>query len=246
MIDQEQLSEFERNGHLTIAEVFDEETIRSALADVEAWSQEFLNSLPEDKRAWYLERNGSENSQLRKLDEPVFHRDIFQQMASSKRLVQIVEQLIGPGVNVFFSQVFCKPPEGGGPKPVHQDNYYFGPDNPEATLTVWCALDEATVENGCLFYGDGSHRGPIREHVAPDDQPFNLQIPDEKTGDYKMTPAPVPAGGVSIHHGNTWHQSSSNLSKHARRAVAMHYLRNDAELVRPALRYDPSVVVNVS
>jgi ectoine hydroxylase-related dioxygenase (phytanoyl-CoA dioxygenase family) len=167
-------------------------------------------------------------------------------MAQSQVLVAIVEQLIGSAVSVFFSQIFCKPPEFGGPKPVHQDNFYFGPEDPNATLTVWIALDDATVANGCLFYGDGSHRGPVHPHVAPPDEPFNLQIPTANMRNLKLTPAPVPAGGISIHHGNTWHQSSSNTSKRPRRAVAIHYLQNAASLVNPALEYDNSFRVRIT
>ena len=58
-------------------------------------------------------------------------------------LVALVEQLIGPGVSVYFSQIFFKPPEGGGPKPAHQDNFYFGPTDPEGMVTAWIALDDA-------------------------------------------------------------------------------------------------------
>ena len=101
-------------------------------------------------------------------------------------------------------------------------------------------------ENGCLFYADGSNRDVVCEHVAPADEPFNLQVAPQFIDRFQMTPAPVPAGGVSFHHGNTWHQSSSNTSQRARRAVAFHYLRNDATLVNPALPYDSSVVVRVS
>lgn len=246
MLTDQQLEQFQELGHVTVPEVFDRQTIASALSDMDVWSREFLDQMSDDQTQWYLEQADTTGTMLRKLDEPVFHRPTFRQMAQSRELVSIVEQLIGSGVSVFFSQVFCKPPEVGGPKPVHQDNFYFGPDNLDATLTVWIALDDATVKNGCLFYGDGSHRGPVYEHVAPPDEPFNLQIPTEKIDDFPMTAAPVPAGGISFHHGNTWHQSSSNTSSRPRRAVAMHYLHNDASLIDPALRYDPSVVVKIT
>lgn len=246
MLSDRQLQRFSELGHLTVPGVFDQDTVNSALADIERWSHEFLEQMTDGQRKWYLERADTTGTMLRKLDEPVFQRPVFRNMAHSSTLVTIVEQLIGSGVSIFFSQVFCKPPEVGGPKPVHQDNFYFGPDNPDATLTVWIALDEATTENGCLFYGDGSHRGEILAHVSPADEPFNLQIPTQKLGTYQMTPAPVPAGGVSFHHGNTWHQSGSNTSSRPRRAVAFHYLRNDASLVRPALEYDSSVVVKIT
>ena len=82
---------------------------------------------------------------LRKLDNPHAHRPAVQQSWSSDpRLVGRVESLLGPGVSVYFSQIFFKPPEGGGPKPAHQDNFYFGPTDIEGVATALIALDDAT------------------------------------------------------------------------------------------------------
>jgi len=245
MLSEQHLQTFREAGHVTVPGVLTADQIAAAGRDVETWSAEFLADLSEDRRRWYLENNGH-SSVLRKLDNPAFQRPFFRSLACEAKLVAMVERLIGPGVSVFFSQVFCKPPEVGGPKPVHQDNFYFGPDDPDATLTVWIALDDATVENGCLFYADGSNRGPVYAHEAPADEPFNLQVSAEHLSEYSMTSAEVPAGGISFHHGNTWHQSSANTSPRSRRAVVFHYLRNDAKLVTPALDYDLSVVVAAS
>lgn len=246
MLTAEQVAEFQQVGHLTVLDVFDEVSISSALKDIEQWSAEFLAQMDENQHRWYLEDAGKEQRQLRKLDNPAYHREPFQEMAKHPRLVAAVEQLIGEGVSVFFSQVFMKPPEGGGPKPVHQDNFYFGPDDLNATLTAWIALDHATVDNGCLYYGDGSHHEPVLDHFAPKNEPFNLQVPAVLMERFEMTPAPVPSGGVSFHHGNTLHQSSNNNSSRPRRAVAFHYLRNDATLVKPGLPYDSSLNVKIT
>ena len=45
------------------------------------------------------------------------------------------------------------------PKPAHQDNFYFGPTDIEGVVTAWIALDDATLENGCLYFGDGTNLG---------------------------------------------------------------------------------------
>ena len=152
--------------------------------------------------------------------------------------MEIVESIIGPGVSVFFSQIFFKAPEGGGPKPAHQDNFYFGPNDPEGVVTAWVALDDATLENGCLYFGDGTNRGPVYTHGAPADEPFNLQLPAAILQRQPMSPAPVTSGGVSFHHGNTFHQSAPNLSTRWRRACALHYVNAHTFFEHPALPYD--------
>ena len=147
------------------------------------------------------------------------------------------EGVIGQGVSVYFSQIFFKAPEGGGPKPPHQDNFYFGPRDPEAlsrrgsrlTTPPWrtaaCISAKARIARRSPAYragrravqpagAGGRHRG-----VADD-------------------AAPVPKGGVSFHHGGVLHQSGPNLSQRWRRACALHYVRNDNAFVyaRAALR----------
>jgi len=55
-----------------------------------------------------------------------------------------------------------------------------------------------------------------------------------------------PRGGVSFHHGTTFHQSGANLSPHWCRACALHSVRNDNPFVEPALECDHSIVMRVS
>lgn len=180
---------------------------------------------------------------LRKLDNPVYLRPAFRALAANETLLAMVAQLIGPDPQVFFSQIFFKAPGGGGPKPVHQDNFYFGPKDRESMVTAWIALDDADVANGCLFFGEGSNKGPVIPHIAPEGEPFNLLIPEHAASEFAMTPAPVPRGGVSFHHGNTLHQSADNQTSRPRRACAIHYGNGQTELVEPALTYDLAAVV---
>jgi phytanoyl-CoA hydroxylase len=245
-LSEEELACYRAAGHLTVADVLSVEETDAAIADAQAWGEEFVRGLSPEKRAWYLEQGVPAANTLRKLDNPVFHRPFFRQLAGHPRLLAFVEQLIGPGVSVYFSQIFFKPPEGGGPKPVHQDNFYFGPNDLDGMVTAWLALDAATVENGCLFYGDGTNQGPVVPHFAPPGEPFNLQIPALVAARHPMTPAPVPKGGVSFHHGNTFHQSSANTSRNYRRAAALHYVNHHTRFERPALAYDTSLVVRIS
>lgn len=245
-LTDEQIALYRRVGHVTVPGVLTDAQVSRAIADIEAWGEEFLATLPEEKKAWYLEQGIKGAAVLRKLDNPVLERPCFRELAGAQPLLSMVERLIGRGVSVYFSQVFLKPPGGGGPKPVHQDNFYFGPNNPEGVITAWLALDEATVENGCLFFGDGTNLGPVHPHIAPPDQPYNLQVPPQIAALTPMTPAPVVRGGVSFHHGNTFHQSSDNRSTKWRRAAAFHYVNHATHFATPALPYDASGAVRIS
>jgi ectoine hydroxylase-related dioxygenase (phytanoyl-CoA dioxygenase family) len=245
-MDPIDLGFYRRQGHLTVNGIFAAAEMDAVARDIEQWGEAFLADLPQAQRAWYLDGGVKARSVLRKLDNPHAHRPAVQRLARDPRLVGEVEALLGPGVSVYFSQIFFKPPEGGGPKPAHQDNFYFGPTDIEGVATAWIALDDATLENGCLYFGDGTNLGPVYAHFAPESEPFNLQLPAGVLDKQPMTPAPVRKGGVSFHHGNTFHQSGPNHSTAWRRACALHYVRNDVEFATPALPYDNGLKLRIT
>ena len=245
-MDPVDLGFYRHQGHLTVNGVFAAPEMDAVVRDIEQWGEAFLAELPADQRAWYLDGGVKARTVLSKLDNPHAHREAVQKLARDPRLVARIESLLGPGVSVYFSQIFFKPPEGGGPKPAHQDNFYFGPTDIEGVATAWIALDDATLENGCLYFGDGTNLGPVYSHFAPEGEPFNLQLPATVLDKQPMTPAPVRKGGVSFHHGNTFHQSGPNHSTQWRRACALHYVRNDVEFASPALPYDNALKLRVS
>jgi ectoine hydroxylase-related dioxygenase (phytanoyl-CoA dioxygenase family) len=245
-MDAIELAFFRHQGHLTVNGVFGAEEMDALVRDIEQWGEAFLCELPEGQRAWYLDGGVKARAVLRKLDNPHAHRDAVRALAQDERLVRHVESILGAGVSVYFSQIFFKPPEGGGPKPAHQDNFYFGPSDIDGIVTAWIALDDSTLENGCLYFGDGTNLGPVYSHFAPEGEPFNLQLPDSVLDKQPMAPAPVRKGGVSFHHGNTFHRSGANHSARWRRACALHYVRNDVEFKTPALPYDKRSKLKVS
>jgi ectoine hydroxylase-related dioxygenase (phytanoyl-CoA dioxygenase family) len=219
--------------------------MQSLIQEGEAWSKSFLENLNDEQRQWYLDSESNDSTsesslRLRKLDLPHLERKVFLDLLQSEAAMEILDSLLGTGLVCLFSQLFFKPPEGGGPKPTHQDNFYFAPVDKEKIVTFWVAIDTATLENGCLYYWKGSHKKGVLPHWAPEDQPFNLQIAEKDyPADCERLPAPVKQGGVNLHHGFTLHQSSSNLSPNSRRAVAFHVMQKENQLDNPPLEYDP-------
>ena len=93
-------------------------------------------------------------------------------------------------------------------------------------VTCWMAIDDATLENGCMHYIPGTHKlGLIphkslgNSHLSPEsDKPFGKEIP-----------APVRAGGCIFHHLLCLHSSKANTSPNPRRAWALHFVNALAE-----------------
>ena len=161
----------------------------------------------------------------RKIDQPFLKEPRFRAFVTAPRLIRILRRLIGEDPLLLSDQIFMKPPRFGSAKPYHQDNFYFRCHPDDQVITAWIALDDVSVENGCLRYIDGSHRGPILPHAPiPGQEFYNLVPPPELVDLERESLAPVRKGGVVFHHSKTLHTSHRNRSDRWRRAYATHWI----------------------
>src|SRR6476620_1156193 len=83
----------------------------------------------------------------------------FHDVLWNPRFLVSASQLLGnKPVRFWHDQLFHKPAKKGGVVAWHQDYSYWTRTKPMSHLTCWCALDDATIENGCLQYIKGSQR----------------------------------------------------------------------------------------
>jgi ectoine hydroxylase-related dioxygenase (phytanoyl-CoA dioxygenase family) len=142
----------------------------------------------------------------------------------------MISQLTGSDtVRVWHDQVQFKPPHVGGPTSWHQDHPYWPVIQPADLVSAWVALEDADVENGCMWMVPGSHLwGPHKGGTIgtnPDDfspLPDLSLLPADAT--IEPVPCPVRAGQVMFHHCLTWHGSPPNRSGRGRPAIAVHYM----------------------
>jgi phytanoyl-CoA hydroxylase len=165
---------------------------------------------------------------VRKFDSLTQHEPLFREHARFAPLVDLVAGLIGTPLSLYTDQAMLKPPRYGSEKPPHQDNAYFQIDPADGGVTAWCALDDATVANGCMEYVAGSHRLGLVEHEGIAGTPH--LVPKGEQGSYVAVP--VQAGAVVFHHLLTLHRSKPNRSDTWRRAFICHYVRSDAHMPR--------------
>lgn len=154
-------------------------------------------------------------------------------------IVDMVEQLIGPDVILWGSQLFCKPAGHGMVVPWHQDGQYW-PIDPLATVTVRIAIEDSLPENGCMRYLPGSHRSRdvvAHELVQASNAAIKQQIADIDEGLAKDDL--LHAGQISIHDVYLIHGSSENRSNKRRSDYAIRYMPATSRYVR-----DPSFPAN--
>ena len=150
----------------------------------------------------------------------------FLNYARDPNILDMVAQVIGPDIILWNSSFFAKPAVNGKKTPWHQDGEYW-PLRPLATCTVWLAIDEATVENGCLKFMPGSHkRKQLRPHRTNKDPNFTLhqELLESEYDDDKAVPLELEAGQMSLHDVYLLHGSKANDSGKPRRGMTMRFM----------------------
>jgi len=161
-----------------------------------------------------------------KISEPLLD------LARLPAAVDVLTAVIGPNVKLMQSMLFIK--SAGRPGQAwHQDETHIFIWDRSLTA-IWIALDDATVENGCLWVIPGSHRAgvlyPVRDQ---DDDRFDCT--QEAYGfayrEEQAIPVEAPAGSAVVFDGYLLHRSLPNSNRHGtRRALVNHYMSAESLL----------------
>ena len=171
--------------------------------------------------------------------------DEFERFSYDPRLGEIAEDIGLADARALQSMYIFKQPHIGGEVGCHQDATFLYTD-PVSVTGFWFAIEDATLENGCLWAAPGGHRGPVRQLFKRhgdgtmfeqlDDTPLPTPPP---AGD-DLVPLEVPAGTLVVLDGRLPHWSDVNRSAVSRHAYTLHCISGDAEypdwnwLQRPA------------
>ena len=109
--------------------------------------------------------------------------------------------------------------------------------SPESVVGFWFALEDATLDNGCLWAEPGGHRGPLRqrfERLGPGDESGTRFVeldptPLPQPGEGTLVPLPVAAGSLVLLHGLLPHWSAPNRSDRSRHAYSLHLIDRAAD-----------------
>jgi ectoine hydroxylase-related dioxygenase (phytanoyl-CoA dioxygenase family) len=138
--------------------------------------------------------------------------------------VMAASQLLGDrAVRFWHDQLFYKPARHGGVVAWHQDYSYWTRTIPLQHLTCWTGLDDATVDNGCLYYVPGSHRWGLldKPELAGDMDGLLAWLTDEQKAQFKPIPIEMEKGYGAFHHPLLVHGSYENRSERPRRAFVV-------------------------
>jgi phytanoyl-CoA hydroxylase len=135
--------------------------------------------------------------------------------------IEWMKQLIGPNIALWFDQFVSKHPDTDlqkGEFPWHQDNGYVSIE-PATNVTLWIALDDVDLENGCVWVVPKSHEMGLLDHTPKSADSWFLNVPVEGNG----VPAILKAGEAVAFTGLTLHRSKLNKTDRIRRGFFLEY-----------------------
>jgi ectoine hydroxylase-related dioxygenase (phytanoyl-CoA dioxygenase family) len=126
------------------------------------------------------------------------------------------------GIRIWHDQALIKKP-WANPTSWHLDTPYWSFSDRRA-LSIWVALDDATLENGCLFFIPGSYQRTGFENpgIGKNMGAIFNTYPAFKTS--RSVAAPMKAGSWSFHNGLTIHGAHANMTPGYRRALTCAYM----------------------
>lgn len=150
----------------------------------------------------------------------------------NKRILDYVEDLLGPNFVAWGTHYFCKMPRESRPVPWHQDASYW-PLTPSKTVTVWLAIDDSDVENSAMQVIPGTHvLGHLKwEHTAQKGAVLSQEVKGiERYG--KPKHIILKAGQIEMHADMLVHGSDPNQSDRRRCGLTIRYASCDVRALQ--------------
>ncbi len=152
-------------------------------------------------------------------------------LSRDKRLISIIEKIIGKNISLRNLEFFLKPKNTGKKAPVHQDNYFWNIPSKKA-LNVWIACTSSNIKNGGLYYFLKSHKDGVIDHELSFQPGTSQQIPKKHLlkKKYKKVFPSLKPGDCILHHCEVIHGSNANKSKFDRVGLVMSFKQSNAKV----------------
>lgn len=219
-ITQAEIDQYQRDGFVLIPDFL-------SASELEEWREVTERALKAR-----LERR----DELSNAADDGYYQQVFTQVSGLVRIDERMrELLLDPGLGdvaaaltgveqmrLWNDQALFKPP-WGNPTAWHLDAPYWSFEDGRA-LTIWVALDEATLENGCLWYLPGSHRTAKFDEFELGSNLGALFDVYPEWAEIESVPAVLPPGGAVWHNGLVAHGAGANMTPRGRRAMTCAYM----------------------
>ena len=224
-LTQEQMDFFAANGYLSCGKIFDDAEVLvlrreyDRIFEIAAQDGSYRNLSIDDTDD--KDRKASATKKVFQIMQMCERSMVFRKLLYDARILEMVQDLLGPNIMLFHDQALFKPAHTGGAVFWHQDNAYWK-CRPANLVSCWMTFDNAFKENGAMQVIPASHLKPIRHETSSDTKALlNL---GESVDASKAVVVDLPAGGCMFHHCQTAHYTQPNTTATPRRAYAIHFM----------------------
>ena len=149
---------------------------------------------------------------------------VFESFSRTRKLARLTQDLDIRQPKLLQSMYIFKQPHIGGEVTCHQDSTFLYTD-PLSVIGFWFALEDATIENGCLWGIPGEHTSPLRQRFLRRDGSMAMdRLDDSPWPEGRDVPLEVPKGSLILLHGKMPHKSGANRSDKSRHAYTLHVI----------------------
>lgn len=270
LLSEDQINTFNRDGFLVLPDFVPEEACDALKARVEemlsefdpstvktifdtseqiaARDQYFLESA--SKIHFFFEKEAFQNGVLVKPKEVAINKighamhdldPVFNRFTRTEKLKNLTFDLGLKNPLLIQSMYIFKQPYIGGEVTCHQDATFIY-STPNTSIGYWIAIEDATLENGCLWAIPGGHLTPLKlRFVLKEGKPTMLTFDSSPWDLTPMIPLEVKKGTLIVLHGHVPHMSYANRSPKSRHAYTLHVVDSSSDYPQDNwLTRDPS------
>jgi ectoine hydroxylase-related dioxygenase (phytanoyl-CoA dioxygenase family) len=209
---------FHRDGFVRIPRFFEVEFMNAVEQAVARYVETIVPGLPPARV--FRETGSSAIKSMSAMDrEDAF----FAALKTHPRFIALAQELLDvPDIVAENMQYFGKAAREGSAAPWHQDNGFQHYTPPDACM-FWLALDDVSIENGCVRFAQGSHKLGLQPHRPSGVLGFSMGAETPDLTRFPEFPCVMPRGSISVHHCNTYHCSGPNRTDRSRRSIAINF-----------------------
>jgi phytanoyl-CoA hydroxylase len=259
MLNQQQLNTYNEQGFLVLEGFVDERECDLLRARAEELVQEFdpaevvsifstheQNRLTDeyfltsgDKIRFFFEENAfhpdgtlkyEKEKSINKIGHALHDLDpVFARFSRSQKIKELANSIGLEKSYLLQSMYIFKQPNIGGEVTCHQDSTFLYTE-PIDIAGLWFALEDATIENGCLWAIPGGHRRGLKSRWRRTREKMEFEVFDnEPWPEEELIPLEVSKGTVILLHGLLPHRSFENRSPRSRHAYTLHLIGAEAK-----------------
>jgi phytanoyl-CoA hydroxylase len=242
----DEIASYQENGFVVIPDLLTAEELEEWRAAVdEAVSERGRLAIPgfapRDEKAelTYYEKVFTQRVNLWQTNESL------KALMLDERIGKLATELAGvDGIRIYHDQALIKEP-WANPTGFHLDVPYWAFSSPDA-ISIWIALDDATMQNGALMFIPGSHKTVRYDNAGIGPSLGDLFTIYPEWGNVMPVAVPMKAGSCSFHNGLTAHGAGANMTPGRRRAMTAGFMPDGSTFNGKSSIYRPEQLATMA